>query len=150
MNLDVVTGYAKLYNTPSKPRPARNFPAVRTSRIYLPNSLYWGDVLGGVDHETEVASTEAGTLTLRDDGKGVRYWMRLPDDWRGPLYAALIHGGHFRGSSTRTRTEDVQRIHRVGHQGLVAEIALALLVECGPVRYPAIDTGAPVLTREWP
>ena len=130
-----ITGYAAVFDSLSE--DLGNFRETIKHGTFKRALAENQDVRGLVDHDSSkiIGRTEAGTMTLVEDEKGLKYSIDVPDTQAGRDVVTSIKRGDVSGSSfaftvvaDNWRTEDGQEIR---------ELTDVDLFDVGPVAFPA-------------
>jgi uncharacterized protein len=130
-----IGGYATVYNDPSEDlggyreiiEPGAFDQYLRSKPVVLCLYNHNPDILLG--------STFNGSLTLREDQRGLFYECTPPDNQQVRDLLALIRGGYLAGSSIGFRATKREKTIRDGQ--VVQIVSQAKLYDCSPVTVPA-------------
>lgn len=134
--LPVIEGYAALFDTDSS-EMWQGWSDAFIERI-APSAFHWDDVRALVNHDPNLmlARTAAGTLSLEQDKKGLRYSFRTPDTSVGRDLATNVGLGNISQSSFAFRVEEEEWEWNDDGPDL-RTIKKAEVFDVSPVTYPA-------------
>lgn len=137
-----ITGYALLYNSPSKPmKTARGTAFSERIAPGAIGTIEGRDIMGRYNHQLILGRTSSGTMKLFADDKGLRYEITPTDSAAADHVVKSIERRDVTGSSFAFRT--IKDSWKIENGQAVRELQGLDLIDVGPVDNPAYGgTGA--------
>jgi Escherichia/Staphylococcus phage prohead protease len=143
--LPTIVGYAAVFNSLSEPLADKRGQPFR--EIVRPGAFLRSladaaqgraDIMARFDHEGILGRTSNGTLRLREDERGLRYEIDLPDTQAGRDLATLIKRGDVRGASFGFKAnKDNWRSDKAGQLRELLDVRLLDVSPVTSAAYPA-------------
>ena len=146
-----LVGYAAVFNSES--RDLGGFVEVSRPGAFKRSLAESAEILAlaGHDLNSVLGNTRAGTLTLQEDHRGLRYSIDLPDTQDGRDLKILVERGDVRGASFGFRTiDDRWDLQRSPHRRELIDVELVEVTVTALPAYPDTSVAKRSLEQQHP